>query len=88
MTGPQNVEMGHDPDHALSEMIYHWQSATYYGQHTHTLCLKFEISICACYRDMKGSAKCRKWGGFGWLGVTEGYGQCHLSTEGSTYVFY
>ena len=35
MTGPQNVEMGHDPDHALSEMIYHWQSATYYGQHTH-----------------------------------------------------
>jgi len=36
MTGPQNVEMGHDPDHALSEMIYHWQSATYYGQHTHT----------------------------------------------------
>jgi len=26
---------------------------------------KFEMSISANYEDMKGDAKCRKWGGFG-----------------------
>ena len=26
----------------------------------------------ACYEDMKGSAKCRKWGGLGWLRVIQG----------------
>ena len=24
---------------------------------------------------MKGGPKCRKWGGLGWLGVTQGYGE-------------
>ena len=27
------------------------------------------------------SYKCRKWGGLGWLGVTQGHHQCHLSIE-------
>jgi len=31
------------------------------------------------YGDMKGYAKCRKWGGLEWLGVTQGHRQCqHL----------
>jgi len=30
---------------------------------------------------VNGGAKCRKWGGFGWLGGTQGHGQCHHSIE-------
>ena len=26
-----------------------------------------------CYENMKGVAKCRKWGGLGWLWVSEGH---------------
>jgi len=28
-------------------------------------------SRCTRYKDMTGSAKCRKWGDLGWLGVTD-----------------
>jgi len=30
---------------------------------------------------MNGGEKCRKWGGLGRLGVTQGHGQCHHSIE-------
>ena len=42
---------------------------------------KFEISNFTRYEDMKGVAKCRKRGGFGRLGVTQDYWQCHHSIE-------
>jgi len=42
---------------------------------------KLEVLVFASYGDMKGVAKCRKWGGLGWLGVTEGRWQCHQSME-------
>jgi len=34
---------------------------------------KFEVPIFTRYVNMKGVAKCRKWGGFGRLGVTQGH---------------
>jgi len=32
---------------------------------------KFEVFISNNYEDMKGDAKCRKWGGLGSIGVTQ-----------------
>ena len=40
---------------------------------------KFEVPILTRYRNIKGDAKCRQWGGLGWLGVTLAYRQCHHS---------
>jgi len=34
---------------------------------------KFEVPVFTRYGNMTGVAKCRKWGGFGWLGVTQGH---------------
>ena len=31
---------------------------------------KFEVPNLTIYENIKGVAKCRKWGGLGWLGVT------------------
>jgi len=39
------------------------------------LLTKFEFSSFTHYKDMKGNTKCRNWGGFGWLGVTQGHWQ-------------
>jgi len=36
---------------------------------------KFEVSMFTHYEDTKGSAKCRNWGGFGYLWVTQGHRQ-------------
>jgi len=44
-------------------------------------CTKFEVSRFTRYKAMNGSAKCRKWGGLGQLGVTHGQPQCHHSIE-------
>jgi len=44
-------------------------------------CTKFEVSGFTRYEAMNGGAKCRKWGGLGWLGGTQGHGQCHHSIE-------
>ena len=41
----------------------------------------FEVRSVTLYRDMKGVAKCTKWGDLEWLGVTQGYQQCHSSIE-------
>jgi len=30
-------------------------------------CTKFEVSRFSCYEAINGGAKCRKWGGLGWL---------------------
>jgi len=38
----------------------------------------FKVST---FKDMKGNAKCRNWGGFGRLGVTQGHWQHHHSIE-------
>ena len=42
---------------------------------------KFEVLSFTHYRDMKCVAKYTKWGGLGWLGVTQGHQQCHHSIE-------
>ena len=33
-------------------------------------CTKYEVSRFTRYEAVNGGAKCRKWGGLGWLGVT------------------
>ena len=40
---------------------------------------KFEVSRCTRYEAVNGGAKCRKLGGFGSLGGTQGHRQCHDS---------
>jgi len=44
-------------------------------------CTKFEVSRFTHYEAMNGGAKCRKWGGLGWLGGTQGHQQCHHAIE-------
>ena len=44
-------------------------------------CTKFEVSRFTRYVAMNGSAKCRKWGGLGSLGGTQGHRQYHHSIE-------
>jgi len=44
-------------------------------------CAKFEVSRFTHYEAMNGGAKCRKWGGLGRLGGTQGHRQCHHSIE-------
>ena len=39
---------------------------------------KFEVPNFTRYGNMKGVAKCRKWGGLGWLGVTQAYRRMQL----------
>ena len=34
---------------------------------------KFEVPVFTRYGNMKDIAKCRKWGGLGWLWVTQGH---------------
>ena len=36
---------------------------------------------------MNGGAKCRKWGGLGWLGGTQGQRRCHYSIERIDFLF-
>jgi len=42
------------------------------------LLTKFEVPSFTRYENMKGVAKCRKWGGLGWLGVTQAYRRIQL----------
>jgi len=44
-------------------------------------CTKFEVSRFTHYEAMNGGAKCRKWGGLGQLGGTQGHGQRHHLIE-------
>ena len=50
-------------------------------------CTKYEVSRCTRYNAVNGSAKCRKWGGLGWLGGNQGHGQCHHSIERTDFLF-
>ena len=43
--------------------------------------IKFHVSNFTRYGNIKDVAKCRKWGGLGWLGITQGHWQWHHSTE-------
>ena len=47
-------------------------------------CTKYEVSRFTRYNAVNGGAKCRKWGGLGWLGGTQGQRQCHHSIELNT----
>jgi len=42
---------------------------------------KFEVSRVTHYEAVNGGAKCRKWGGLGRLGGTQGHDQCHYPIE-------
>jgi len=61
----------------FSGKVFHWQGGTCYGKSVY----KFEVSKFTRYEAMNGGAKCRKWGGLGQLGVTQGQPQCHHSIE-------
>jgi len=50
-------------------------------------CTKFEVSVFTRYEAVNGGAKCRKWGGFGWLGGNRGHRQCHHSIERIDFLF-
>jgi len=59
------------PTTSLSGMIYRVQAGTCYRQ---PICqIQSLYLIYAPYEDMKSGAKCRKWGGLRWSGVTQGY---------------
>jgi len=49
--------------------ICHRQAGTCYDKPT----TKFEVPIFTHYGNMKGVAKCRKWGGLGRFGVIQGH---------------
>jgi len=49
--------------------VYHRQAGTCYDKNPPT---KFEMSFFLRYGNMKNIAKCRKYGGLGWLEVTQG----------------
>ena len=55
----------------LSGKIFYRQGGTCYVSQ----CTKFEVSRFTRYEAMNGSAKCRKWGGLGRLGSTQGHRQ-------------
>jgi len=42
---------------------------------------KFEVRSFPRYGNMRCVAKYTKWGGLGWLGVTQGHRHCHHSIE-------
>ena len=42
------------------------------------LSIKFKVPNFTRYGNMKCVAKCRKWGGLGWLAVTQAYRQCSI----------
>jgi len=45
------------------------------------LSTKFKVSLFTHYEDMKSNTKCRNWGGFERLGVTQGHRQHNHSIE-------
>jgi len=50
-------------------------------------CTKYEVFRFTRYEAVNGGAKCRKWGGLGWLGGTQGKRQCHHSIERIDFLF-
>ena len=50
-------------------------------------CTKFEVSRFTHYEAMNGSAKCRKWGGLGWLRGTQGHGNATIQYRAYDFLF-
>ena len=52
-------------------------------------CTNYEVSRFTRYEAVNGGAKCRKWGGLGWLGCTQGHRSCqgHVTIRESAYDF-
>ena len=50
-------------------------------------CTKFEVSRFTRYEAMNGGAKCRKSGGLGWLGVTQGHRHFNTNHVSILYCF-
>ena len=68
--GVYNLKVGHMTlTTPLSVFVCYRQAGTCYDKST----IKFEVSNFTRSGNMKGVAKCRKCGGLGWLGVTQGH---------------
>jgi len=50
-------------------------------------CTKFEVSRFTRYEAMNGSVKCRKWGGLGQLGGTQGHGNVTIRYSAYDFLF-
>jgi len=48
---------------------------------------KYEVSRFTRCEAVNGGAKCKKWGGLGWLWGTQGQRQCHHSIEPYDFLF-
>jgi len=73
---PQCRNCSRDPDHAhLGNTHITRLRLRRVGLAMVSQCTKFEVSRFARCKAMNGSAKYRKWGGFWWLGGTQGHGQ-------------
>jgi len=62
----KNLNWSRDLPTPLLRMVFH----PWLGLATVNSSAIFEMSICTGYEDLKDDAKCRKWGGFRYLGVT------------------
>jgi len=67
----QNLHGPRDLITPLSGMIYHPFRGLAFA--TANLSTKFEVSISTHYEDIKGDAKCGKWGGLRVVKVTQGH---------------
>ena len=47
-------------------------------------CTRYEVSRFIRYEAVNGGAKCRKWGGLGWVGGTQGQRQCQFDRAHTT----
>ena len=50
-------------------------------------CTKFEVSKFSRYEAMNGGAKCRKWGGLGWLGALKVIGNITIRLSAYDFLF-
>jgi len=50
-------------------------------------CTKFEVSRFTCYEAVNGGAKCRKWGGLGWLGALKVNGNVTIRLSAYDFLF-
>jgi len=58
------------------QFVIHWLGLPMTNVHA-----KFEVFTFADYEDSKDNAKCRNWGGWGWLGVIQSHRQHNHSIE-------
>ena len=70
-----------DPDYAPFREDFSSAGSARVGRAMVSQCTKYEVSRFTRYEAVNGGATCRKWGGLGRLGGTQGHGQCHYSIE-------